>query len=99
MEEEAEFRIFGNEVSEMTCLDIGRMMHVSCEDCDFRGQAWLFNPVLQDGMDKEKLLEILTGVLKRKSPEDLCDLATKLMGCIFRTPPQRTTMTRKSTPS
>ena len=80
VEEEAEFRISGNEVSEVTCLDINRTTQVSCEDCDFRGQAWLFNPGLQDGMTKEKLLEILDSVLKRKSPDGLCDLATKLLG-------------------
>lgn len=77
--EEAEVRISGSEVVELTHIDLDSNSSITCEDCGFSAKGLLFNPKIQDDMTKEQLLGIVASYLKRQSGDRLAELATKLL--------------------
>jgi predicted nucleic-acid-binding Zn-ribbon protein len=80
VESEGEFRVSGDEVSEVTSVDLSMFTQVNCESCDMRGPYFLFNPKNQDGISREKLLELFEKTIGRKGGEILAEVASKIWG-------------------
>lgn len=78
VQEEAEFKISGDEVESVSEIVITGHTHVDCEDCGFFGTADLFNAKIQDGMSRGELVDMVFVFLKRTSATELCKLATTL---------------------
>lgn len=80
---DGEFRVVGNQVVEVMGVSEGPRTRLACTECDFEGPRIVFGSLLQSGITRERMTEMIQSWTDSAGVHTLCALAQKLMGCEF----------------